>query len=296
MGHTIFSDSINNYLAELSGIKRVSQNTLTAYRKDLAQLTDYFKEKEIHSLDKISERIIRLYIVELNELNLSRSSISRKLSVLRGYFSFLEVHDLIEINPISSIKNPKSGRILPEIITLDSFEKILKLLDEESRDNTQNKLIFELLYGCALRVSELCNLNFGDIDLNRKSIRVLGKGSKTRIVPFGEKSIKIYKDYLSLIEPLNPSDPLLLSRRGRRIYPRLVSRLVKKYLSKVSDISKKSPHVLRHTAATHMLDNGADLLGVKEILGHENLSTTQIYTHVSVERLKKAHKNAHPKS
>lgn len=296
MAESIFNETIKNYLLELSGVKRVSSNTITAYKKDLSQFSDYLDNKEIREIKKITERVVRLYIVILNEHNLSRTSISRKLSVLRGYFTFLEIHEYLEINPLKEIKNPKTSRKLPEIITLDSFENILKLVGEEGKNKYQIKLIFELLYGCALRVSELCNLNYGDIDLNRKSIRVLGKGNKTRIVPFGEKSINIYNEYLSSVELTNQFTPLFLSASGNRIYPKYVSRLVKKYLSKVSDVSKKSPHILRHAAATHMLDNGADLLGVKEILGHENLSTTQIYTHVSVERLKKAYKNAHPKS
>jgi site-specific recombinase XerD len=296
MEKSIFNDSIKNYLSELNGVKRVSQNTLTAYQKDLSQFLEFLEKKGIDSYKNITERVIRLFIVELNESNLSKTSISRKLSVLRGYFSFLNQQEIIDSNPISTIKNPKSNRKLPEIITLDSFEKILKLLDEENKDNSDIKLIFELLYGCALRVSEVCNLNHGDIDLSRKSIRVFGKGSKTRIVPFGDKSISVYKNYILSNSSLSKSEPLLKTKNKKRIYPRYVGRLVYKYLSKVSDVSKKSPHVLRHAAATHMLDNGADLVGVKEILGHENLSTTQIYTHVSIERLKKAYKNAHPKS
>jgi len=296
MSKTDFDRSIKNYISELSGVKRVSDHTLTAYQKDLLQFTQFLDSKKIINIKQITERSIRLYLVELNELKLSRTTISRKLSVLRGYFAFLEQHELIINNPISGIKNPKTKRSLPEIITLDSYEKILKLLDEETKENFQEKLIFELLYGCALRVSELCSLNIEDIDLFRKSIKVIGKGKKTRIVPFGDKSIKIFKDYLVNKQNKNQSGPLFLTKNGKRIYPRYVGRLVKKYLSKVSDITKKSPHILRHTAATHMLDRGADLLGVKEILGHENLSTTQIYTHVSVERLKKAHKTTHPKS
>jgi site-specific recombinase XerD len=292
----IFSETAENFLLELSAIKRLSPNTLKAYTKDLSQYFEFLKIKEVKSFKKITERIIRLFIVELNEQNLSRTSISRKLSVLRGYLSFLEQHEFILNSPINSIANPKANRKLPEIIALDSYEKILKLLDEEKKDNLKKKLIFELLYGCALRVSEVCNLNFGDIDLNRKSIRVLGKGNKVRIVPFGDKSIAIYKEFLESEKIIKKESPLFVTSKNNRIYPRYVSRLVNKYLSKVSDIEKKSPHILRHSAATHMLDNGADLLGVKEILGHENLSTTQIYTHVSVERLKKAYKNAHPKS
>ena len=291
-----FSDAIKNFLTELSGVKRVSQNTIIAYNKDLNQFTDFLQSKNIFEFNKINERTIRLFIVKLNDQKLSRTSISRKLSVLRGFLSFLEIHEFIKNNPSESISNPKTSRKLPEIITLDSYEKILKLLDEESINNNQSKLIFELLYGCALRVSEVCNLNFGDIDLNRKSIKVIGKGNKTRLVPIGDKSIQIYKEFISEKEFSNYNTPLLTTKKGKRVYSKYISRLVYKYLSKVCDISKKSPHILRHTAATHMLDNGADLLGVKEILGHENLSTTQIYTHVSIERLKKAYKNAHPKS
>ncbi len=302
MKENIFSDSIKNYLTELANVKRVSENTIIAYQKDLEQFFAFLDQKKVDSFKSISERTIRLYILKLNEDELNRNSIGRKLSSLRGYINYLLRLEIIKEDILLTIKNPKQKRILPEIITLDSFEKILKLLDEESdiSDNKKNlknhKLIFELLYGCALRVSELCNLNIGDIDLNRQSIRVLGKGSKTRIVPLGGKSITILNEYLSTRTSTHHFDPLILTNSNRRIYPKYVSRLVRKYLSKVSDVKKKSPHVLRHAAATHMLDRGADLLAVKEILGHENLSTTQIYTQVSIERLKEAHKKAHPKS
>jgi len=296
MNKEVFEDFLNNYLSELIGIKRLSQNTFIAYRKDLQHFIQFLDKSEIKHIKDITERIIRLYIVELNESKLSRTSISRKLSVLRGYFNFLSQHDLVNINPLSNINNPKTKRKLPEIITLDSYEKILKLLEEEKKDNSKHKLIFELLYGSALRVSELCNLNYGDIDLDRKSIKVTGKGNKIRLVPIGDKSILIYNEFISSSQFTHSNQPLFTTAKGKRIYPKYVRRLVKKYLSKVSDVAKKSPHILRHSAATHMLDNGADLIGVKEILGHENLSTTQIYTHVSVERLKKAYKNAHPKS
>ena len=296
MNNNNFDETINNYLLELSNIKMVSEHTIVAYSKDISQFIDFLYSKEITSLKSISGRTVKLYMVKMNEAGLNRNSISRKLSVLRGYFNFLLKNGIISKDISSSIKNPKLKRKLPEKITLDSFLKILKLLDERSEKNKNHKLIFELLYGCALRVSELCNLNIGDIDLDRKSIRVVGKGSKTRIVPLGNKSLNILNEYLASRDSIQKSEPLILTSTNRRIYPKYVSRLVKKYLSKVSDVKKKSPHILRHAAATHMLDNGADLLAVKEILGHENLSTTQIYTHVSIERLKNAYKKAHPKS
>jgi len=176
--------------------------------------------------------------------------------------------------------------------------EIYRLIDEENEDdyNKRNKAIFELLYGCALRVSELCGLNIGDIDLSEMNIRVFGKGSKTRIVPLGQKSKLIIEDYINSLENPQHDNPLLLYSNNERITRHQVYSIVKKYLSRVSDIEKKSPHILRHSAATHMLDRDADLMAVKEILGHENLSTTQIYTHVSIERLKKSYKKAHPKS
>jgi len=158
------------------------------------------------------------------------------------------------------------------------------------------KAIFEILYGCAIRVDELCKLNYGDLDLKEQTLKVFGKGSKMRIVPVGEKSVEVINKYLKLKAFDVPTVPLFTNRKGKRIYQRFVHRLVNKYLSRVTDLKKKSPHVLRHSAATHMLDNGADLKAVKEILGHESLSTTQIYTHVSVERLKSTYKRSHPKS
>lgn len=291
-----FNDLISNYLNELSSIKRFSNNTTLAYKIDLEQFVNFLHDSNISEINNITEKTIRSYLILLNELKIKKNSISRKLSVLRGFFKYLIRNNILAENPVQKFKNPKTKRILPEIITLDSFLKILKLVDEEDKNFSNTKIIFELLYGCALRVSELCILNIGDIDLNRKILRVTGKGNKTRIIPLGEKSIPIVLEYLSKRDSVNYNDPLIVLKSGRRIYPKYARRIVKKYLSKVTDISKKSPHILRHTAATHMLDNGADLLSVKEILGHENLSTTQIYTQVSIERLKKAYKKAHPKS
>ena len=234
--------------------------------------------------------------MELNEKKLEKKSISRKLSTLRGMFKFFYQRNYISTNPSSSISNPKSKRKLPEVVSTESILKIYNLADKDDKDPELLKAVFELLYGCALRVSELCNLNRGDLDLDEKILKVLGKGNKMRIVPVGGKSISVINGYLAAKGNIPYNSPLLTDKNGNRIYPRLVHRMVSKYLSKVSDINKKSPHILRHSAATHMLDRGADLRAVKEILGHENLSTTQIYTHVSIERLKSTYKKAHPKS
>ncbi len=288
--------AISNFLSELSGVKRVSQNTITAYKKDLQSFARFCSEQNKFSVVQISEKTIRLFLMKLNDENFSRTSISRKLSSIRGLMKFLIRNEMIHANPLENIKSPKLKRKLPETINVNEYEEILKRIDEISRNSRSDKVIFELLYGCAIRVSELCNLNYSDIDFDRKALRVFGKGSKTRYVPVGEKTITIIKNYINERGNITQNDPLILTKSGRRIYPRYVRRVVQKFMSLVSDNLKKSPHVLRHSAATHMLDRGADLLAVKEILGHKNLSTTQIYTQVSVERLKKTHKMAHPKS
>jgi integrase/recombinase XerC len=289
---------IVDYFAQLCGVKQSSSNTITAYKNDLNQFLEYCELKNIIGIDQLSERIIRNYILYLNEKELSKSTISRKLSSLRGFIEFLIINQKISSNPATHIPNPKIKRKLPETISLDSFNKIYKLVDERNNISEAKliKAVFELLYGCALRVSELCNLNYGDVDFLNRTIKVVGKGSKSRYVPLGSLSSTILKDYLKERNNIGKNEPLLLTKKGARIYSKLVYRYTRKYIGLTSSVEKKSPHIFRHSAATHMLDNGADLIAIKEILGHENLSTTQIYTHVSVERLKELYKKAHPKS
>ena len=296
-------DLFERMLSELSGVKRASQNTIEAYSRDINQFISFCQSHNISEIKKINEKTIRQFIISLGELLLSKSSISRKLSSLRHLFDYAIRNDLIDKNPIAKIPNPKVTRKLPETINLDSFLEIYRLIDKDFADNlistdiaARTKAIFELLYGCAFRVSELCSLNIGDIDFHDMSIKVLGKGSKFRSVPIGLKSLKVLKEYFNFLRIDKSSQPLFVDKKNERLNRHYVYQLVKKYISRVSDIHKKSPHILRHSAATHMLDRDADIMAIKEILGHENLSTTQIYTHVSIERLKKSYKKAHPKS
>ncbi len=287
---------LTEYLNRIEGVRRLSFNTVKSYRKDIEQFIDFCSNKNIYLPAQVNENTIRLFLMLLTEQNIERKSISRKLSALRGFFKFIKSESNLSINPLSQIKNPKAKKTLPETLSSSLIEEIFEILNKEEGNKNKflYKVIFDLLYGCALRVSELCNLNIEDIDLNTKTVRVFGKGSKHRIVPLGEKTIQTLKEYFISID--NDKEKFLVNKNGTKIYPRFVQRIVKKYISLVSDIKNNNPHTLRHSAATHMLDRGADLLAVKEILGHENLSTTQIYTHVSVERLKKTYKSAHPKS
>ena len=287
---------IKDFLSELKGVQRASNNTIRSYEIDLEQFYSFCENNNFNKIDLLSERKLRLYLMELNSKNLSKTTISRKLSALRNFFNFAIRKEIIENNPLINISNPKTNRKLPQTLDVKSFEKIIELNDDDENDSLLIKALFELIYGSALRVSELCNLNIGDVDLLNGIVRILGKGAKRRIVPLTDKSIKTIEDYLETRLNKSSKEPLFVTKTGRRIYPRYIHRIVNKFISKVSDISKKSPHVLRHSAATHLLDRGADLMAVKEILGHDNLSTTQIYTHVSIERLKETHKKAHPKS
>lgn len=290
------SDLSDIYLDHLKNIKRYSDNTVKSYSEDINTFIEFCSEKNIQEVEYITEKVIKFFLIYLNAKKLNSKSIIRSLSSLRGLFKFAYKKNILQANPLEYISNPKSMRKLPEVLNLDAFLRIYKIAGEEDKDPFLVKAIFELMYGCALRVSEVCNMKLGDIDFDRKSIRILGKGNKTRFVPLGSKSEGILQNYLASRDKIKISDKFLKTKKGDGVNSKLAYRIVHKYLSKVSDIKKKSPHILRHSAATHMLDNGADLRAVKEILGHENLSTTQIYTHVSVERLKNIYKKSHPKS
>ncbi len=283
------------YLQYLRSIKRYSENTVKSYRTDLEGFNSYCNEYSRKNISEINERFIKSYLMTLSESRIEHNSISRKISSIRGFFKYAYLNEYIEINPASAISSPKIHRKLPEIASTSAILESYKEIEKDENPEL-NKTIIEILYGCAIRVDELCKLNYGDLNLKERTLKVLGKGSKMRIVPVGEKSIEVIKNYFAKRKFPNISAPLLTTEKGKRIYPRMVHRIVNKYLSLVTDLKKKSPHILRHSAATHMLDNGADLKAVKEILGHENLSTTQIYTHVSIERLKSAYKKSHPKS
>jgi len=287
---------VEGYIIYLRNIRRYSPNTIKSYKSDLSDFINYCNDNNKIDITSINERFIKSYLMNLSEKKIEKISIVRKLSSLRGLFTFTFKEDLIKQNPTSQVRNPKTSKKLPEITSAENILKTFQLADEADENSALIKVIFELLYGCSLRVSEVCNLKVGDVDLEKGTVRVLGKGSKTRIVPIGEQSKNNLAEYLKLFPAENYSETFLRNKSGKKLYEKYVYRIVNKYLSKVTDIRKKSPHILRHSSATHMLDKGADLRAVKEILGHENLKTTQIYTHVSIERLKQSYKKSHPKS
>ncbi|MBM4174628.1 MAG: tyrosine recombinase XerC [Ignavibacteria bacterium] len=270
-----------------------SHHTISAYKKDIEIFLDFLKESSIEKLELIGEKTIRRFLLHLGTYNYSRTTISRKLSSLRSFFDFLLQNDLIAINPVSNISNPKFSRKLPKFIEQKELVNVLNYLKKD-KENLPAWAIIELLYGCGLRVSEICSLKVEDIDLENSTIKIFGKGKKHRIIPVGTYA----KEAINLMVEKNKSNSKFLfhTEKGEPLYPKLIYRIVKNFLSDITEDGKIYPHALRHSFATHMLNRGADLKSIKELLGHENLSTTQIYTHVSVEHLKQTYKKSHPKS
>jgi len=288
---------IQSYLKEIESTKGYSPYTIKAYSEDLAQFYSFCESLNKVEISSITERTIKQYLVQLNELNLEKSSISRKLSSIRRFFSFAFKKEYIKKNLIAYTKNPKVKRKLPEVIPENLFTVLLNsIYSSEHKNNMLHAAVIEVLYGCSLRVSEACNLLLKDVDFFASLIRVLGKGNKTRIVPLGEQSKVIIQRYLTVRPTDKNQNYFFLKSDGSLVLSNYVYRFVRKYLSEITDLKKRSPHIFRHSSATHMLNHGADLTAIKEILGHSNLSTTQIYTQVSIERLKTVYKQAHPKS
>ncbi|HEY6952460.1 MAG TPA: tyrosine-type recombinase/integrase, partial [Bacteroidota bacterium] len=229
--------------------------------------------------------------------------VARKIASLRSFFKFLKHKRIIEANPAINLATPKVEKKLPGYLDESAMERLLTLPDRSTTEGLRDQAILEVFYSTGIRLSELVNLNINDIDRHERLIKVTGKGRKQRIVPIGEKALRAVDDYLKkrehgrTVQAARYNTPaVFLSDGGMRIYPQMVGAIVKRYIAEVSEIERKSPHALRHTFATHLLNRGADLKAVKELLGHESLSTTQIYTHVTTERLKKVYHQSHPKA
>ena len=290
---------IKDFLRYLKQERNFTENTLSSYQNDLEAFERFLeKKKKELSFSAADKNLLRDFLIDLKEKGLDFSSIARKISALRSFFRFLKRRDLIEYNPALFLLTPKMKKKLPEVLSVIQMKK---LLDEKGKEDVwglRDKAILELFYSSGIRLSELASLDLSSIDFNGGTIRVFGKGRKERIVPVGRKAISALKEYLKERESLSglDSSTVIINRMKKKLSPRGIARIVKKNLARISEDKNVSPHTLRHTFATHLLDAGADLLAVKEMLGHKNLSSTQIYTHTTVERLKKVYKQAHPRS
>ena len=286
---------LEDFINYIKSEKRFSKHTITSYETDLNQFFNFIQlECQITKPQDVSFKLIRNWISSLLENNLKSTSVNRKISSLKSYYKFLLVSNYVDTNPTLKLISPKSSKRLPVFVEKDNMDSLFdKDFFEDSYEGKRDKLIIELFYFTGMRLSELINIKTSDIDKVNSQIKVIGKRNKERLIPITFNTLKDINEFINFYEIENF---LFTEGNGKKLYSKKVYRIVNKYLAKISSIKKKSPHVLRHSFATHMLNNGADINAIKEILGHANLSATQIYTHNSIKKLKNVHKQAHPKA
>jgi len=280
--------------------KRYSKHTLEAYKSDLEQLSDFLIKNESNDIHLANHHDIRNWIVSMMEQKVSARSINRKISTLKSFYKFLMRKGEIKKSPLGKVQSPKTSKRLPVFVELPGIEKLMKEVEfPEGYEGLRDKMILELFYGTGMRRNELINLKETDIDSYNSQIKVLGKGNKERLIPIHNSLLASVKGFMAekkklLEEPA--TNYLIVDENGKKMMPATVYSIVKKYLNLVTTVDKKSPHVLRHTFATHLMNNGADINAVKELLGHTSLAATQVYTHNTIDKLKEIYRQAHPKA
>ena len=292
-----------DFIAKLEHEKGFSEHTLRAYHKDLLQFDNFLKAEKRSSLESVNHLLLRRFLAVLRSKNYSKTTIARKLASIRSFFKFLIREGELVANPFEMLRTPKQDKKLPHFLSITEVDVLLKTPDSSTVMGLRDMAIMETLYSTGIRVSELVGLDEGSIDFLAGMIKVQGKGKKERLVPIGSPAIKAINEYIDSKsmskkkeeKSVSRSEPLFLNKYGGRLTARSVARSLDKYL-KVSGINLlTSPHTFRHSFATHLLDKGADMRSVQEMLGHSSLSTTQVYTHITTERLKNVYDKAHPR-
>ncbi|HSS22029.1 MAG TPA: tyrosine recombinase XerC [Pyrinomonadaceae bacterium] len=302
---------LNQFLEHLRYERNLSEHTLRNYQSDLEQFHDFLAPADLKTgkrtepaLSAIDHLTIREWLATLHTAQKKKTSIARKLAALRTFFQFLVREGMLEMNPAKLVSTPRLEKKLPKHLSIEEAVKFVESPDTETDLGKRDRAMLELMYATGVRVAELTKLNLGHIDFRNRLIRVTGKRRKERIVPFGEPALEALRAYLDVREkfldaaPISVREPeaLFLNYQGTRITTRSVGRMVEKYIRICAGRSDVSPHALRHSFATHLLDSGADLRDIQELLGHARLSTTQVYTHVSMEKLIQVYDKAHPKA
>jgi integrase/recombinase XerC len=286
---------VNFFLQHLQVERRLSPLTLRSYEIDLLQFLDFLAPENL-LVNQIKSHTIRAWLVALSNQGIQNRSINRKLATLRTFYKYLQRRGDVTDNPMQTIRMVKTSKTLPTYLRESEMEQVFaqQEIPKNTFEEVRDQLVLMLLYGTGMRLAELIQLTLQQVNLSAKTLRVIGKRNKERIIPMPGILVELVKQY----QALNPfqSPYLLLTDKGEPCYPMFIQRLVKKYLGEVSTLEKLSPHVLRHSYATHLLNRGADLNAIKELLGHANLAATQVYTHNSMEKLKEIYKQAHPKA
>ncbi len=292
------TQEINLYCDYLLFEKKASKHTLTAYQTDLLQFASYLESSLITSIQDVNHNIVRGWLAESMEKGVSPRSLQRKISTLKSFFKYMIRLKKVEENPISKIQTPKSAKKLPVFVDESVMESLpVEIEFEVGYKGALDRLVMETLYQTGIRRAELIMLKTKDVDLYNQTLKVLGKRNKERIIPFSKQLADLINDYISLKEKENfHHECFFLSKKGEPLSEKFVYLLINKMLKEVTTLSKRSPHILRHSFATHLLNNGADINAVKELLGHSSLAATQVYTHNTIEKLKKSYKQAHPRA
>ncbi|MFH1714610.1 MAG: site-specific tyrosine recombinase/integron integrase [Elusimicrobiota bacterium] len=289
---------LNRFLNYLNIEKSFSENTRLSYSNDLRQFVAYLDENN-RELINIDRQVGRAYLAELTTKGYKKTSLARKIAVLKSFYKYLLAENIVKKNNFLYIRSPKQDIKVPTFLDKDEVIDLIEAPSDNSLFSSRDKSIFEVFYATGVRISELVNIRYKDIDFLGESIKVLGKGNKERLIPIGRNSLGIVKTYYDRLRQNMKGlshDYIFVNRKGGVLTARSVRRIVEKYIKKLSIKKKVSPHTLRHTFATHLINAGCDLRSVQEMLGHVNLATTQIYTHIDIERLKKDYKKAHPHS
>ncbi|WP_242692069.1 tyrosine-type recombinase/integrase [Aridibaculum aurantiacum] len=294
-------DQLQKFLEYLQFEKRYSQHTILSYKTDLYQLIDYLQYTyEGVPLQAVTATQVRSWLASMRNDKATAKTINRKISSLKSFFKFLMRSGELEKSPMATIVAPKINKRLPSFVAETEMATLQTHVEfPDDWKGITSKLIISLLYATGIRLNELITLKTQHVDLYNQQVKVLGKGNKERIIPVGKDVLDQVKAYLKLKKEqnlVNERDHLLVTEKGKSLYPKFVYLVVKEHLGYVTTLNKKSPHVLRHTFATHLTNNGADLIAVKELLGHSSLAATQVYTHNTIDKLKNIHKQAHPKA
>ncbi len=286
---------LNDFIAYISIEKGLSKNTALAYRSDISKFLKFAKKKEM-PIEEFQHQDITDFLWEAKMKGLKPTSVYRIIESLRQFYKYLTAEEIIENNPTSYIAAPKIPETLPDMLSFDEVERLLNSIDSSDEMNIRNRAMLELLYATGLRVSELINLTFSDIDINKGFLRVIGKGSKERLIPFGEKAKNFINIYLNKRKPyVELKENIFISRLGKKLSRVEFWRQLKNIAKKAGINKNITPHTLRHSFASHLLAGGADIRFVQEMLGHSSISTTQIYTHLDKDKLKQNHKKFHPR-
>ncbi len=291
---------LEKYIRHLALEKALADNTLFAYENDLKRYTGYLQEKKIRRSSEITPLLLQNFIGQLYDLGLSGSSMARNFSAIRGFHQYLIMNDLAETDPSELLETPRLKRKLPEVLSVEETVSIIEQPDTEQPLGIRDRAMLEVLYGCGLRISELLNLELNSFFPEEEILRIRGKGARERFVPAGKEAVYRLKIYLARVRPVlaggvHSKNKIFLNRNGRPMSRMGLWKIIRKYVVQANISSDVHPHTFRHCFATHLLENGADLRAVQELLGHADISTTQIYTHVSQKRLSEIYKEFHPR-